>query len=389
MSFSNEFPSARGVHNLDSAATGLLPQSVIDAVSQYHVRSCANAGRSAYLRSVEVTDQIEATREIVAKYFGTSSSNIVFTPGATHAICWIAMGLGLTAGDRVLVTRADHHANILPWLRLRDRYGVIVEWADCDEYGRIDTEDFEAKVKGCKIASFSGASNVTGAIQPIKELSQIAHQAGALSLVDSAQLAPHTQIKFDRIGCDFMACSGHKMLSPKGVGLLIAGKAGQDAIEPVIVGGGSIDNLSEKGYIMKSFPAGFESGTQCVEGIIGLAEAIKWFNSKGHSNVFSHETALSEKILDCLRKHDVKIFHPKYSTPTISFSSKAMVPHIISRQLDRNFNVLVRSGHMCALPFTRNIPGNVTGLVRVSVGPWNNDDDIKAFELGIDSVLTK
>ncbi len=387
MNISTDFPSASGVHNLDSAATGLLPKSVIDTVNEYHKDSCLNAGRSAYLSSIEITDRIESSREDIAHYLGTKPDNLAFTPGATHSISWVASGLKLCSDDTVLITKADHHANILPWLRLRNHLGVKIRWVECDKQGYIDVDDFKNKVRGCSIASFSGASNVTGAIQPLKELVSIARDEDSLTLIDAAQLAPHANIDFDEIDCDFMACSGHKMLSPKGVGVLLASGKVHNTIDPIVVGGGSIADVRLDGYEMKPFPVGFESGTQSIEGILGLAKAVQWYNRNDHSKVFEHETSLANEIHVYLSSKDIDVYHPSYATPTISFSSRKMKPHMIASKLDRDFNVCVRSGHMCALPFTRMVCGSNTGFVRVSVGPWNTSEDVKAFKVGIDSIL--
>ncbi|MCK5743582.1 MAG: aminotransferase class V-fold PLP-dependent enzyme [Caldisericia bacterium] len=376
MEYKKEFPSAAGIHNLDSAATGLLPKDVIEEVSKYWHESCCNAGRSAYFRSIKVVDKVESARENISQYFGATPSQLLFAPGATHSINWVARGLNLKKDDIVLVTEADHHANVLPWLQLK-KNGIKVRWVECDNYGRIDTSDFAKKIIDCKIATFSGASNVSGAIQPIKELSSIARNAGVMSLVDAAQLAPHEMIDFTDIGCDFMAISGHKMMSPKGVGILLASSNGQKSLSPVIVGGGAVKDVTMDGFELQPYPKGFESGTQSIEGIIGLASAVGWYLTKNQQHIYDHENKIAEKIFQFLKSTNLKVVHPSNSTPTIAFTSKNIKPHLIASHLDNRAKILVRSGHMCALPFVRKVSSN--GFVRVSVGPWNNMTDADIF----------
>ncbi len=376
--FKADFPAAKDVHNFDSAATGLLPNSVIDGVTEYWQNSCSNAGRSAYYRSLEITDFIDNARSEIASFFGAYSSELLFTPGATHSINWVALGCLNSKSDSILVTKADHHANILPWLNLQKK-GVEIRLVNCDKFGRIDIDDFRAKVKGCKIAAFSGASNVTGAIQDIKTLTKIARDNGTLSLIDAAQLAPHKKINFKETGCDFMAIAGHKLLSPKGIGILLSRVESQNQIDPCILGGGGIEDINESDFSMKGYPLGFESGTPSVEGIIGLFHATKWYRDKNQDIVYQHEELLRNKIQKHFTDMGIEVINPKNSTPLITFNIEGLRPHIIASKLDRFGRVLVRSGHMCAIPFTRTVHKKRNGFIRVSIGPWNNNDDVETL----------
>jgi len=385
VSLKPEFPAARGVVNLDAASTGLVPRRAIEAVSGYYVNSCCNAGRSAYRRSLETSAIIEDARESLAAFFGAKPEQLAFTPGATHSINWIAKGLRLSRGDKVLLTKIDHHANILPWLDLAE---VEIVWVECDIHGRIDVEDFKSKISGVKVAAFSGASNVTGAVQPIKELSAISRQAGALSLVDAAQLAPHKPIDFSDIGCDYLAVSGHKMNAPKGIGLLLSSEIGAKRIKPLIVGGGSVKDVTLDGFTLKDYPEGFESGTFSVEGVIGLVASIEWLKSQNLPEIYTHERELMNRIEKLLYGFDIEVFHPSIdSTPTLSFWSGSMKAHTLACHLDRKHKIQVRSGHMCAFPFIKGILGKTDGLVRVSIGPWNTKDDVEIFSLAISELL--
>jgi len=384
--FKNQFPSASEYHNLDAAATGLLPESVAAFVYDYHLKSCVNAGRSAYRRSIEVTAMVDEAREKIASFLGTKKTNLAFAPGATHAINWIAKGLDLSAGDTVLCTMADHHANILPWLDLKRR-GIRVVFAMCDGLGRIDVADFQDKVKGAKVAAFIAASNVTGAIQPMRELTKISSENGAISVVDAAQLAPHQRIDFDSLGVDFMAIAGHKMMASKGSGLLLARESAQALIGPLIVGGGSIKDVKTDSFELLPFPEGFESGTPSIEGILSLWKAIEWLQERGEENVWRHEKTLNKQAREILSQvRGLKIYQPENCTPTMSIELSGWEPNKLAVKLDREYNIAIRSGHMCALPLVRDTMGFPKGLCRISFGPWNEEKDIVAIANALDKI---
>ncbi len=376
-SLKSQFPAAKGVHNLDAAATGLLPTAVIEAVNKYWTESGATAGRSPYRKSIVATKLVEESRQTIADWFNVSFEETIFTPGATHSINWVAKGLDLEARDRILLTRADHHANILPWMDLRAK-GVELVWVGCNRNGVIDVEDFRKKCFGCKVAAFSGASNVTGAIQPIKELSEIARDNGAISVIDAAQLASHERIDFKSVGCDFMAVAGHKMMAPKGLGLLLGRKEAFEQLKPTIVGGGVVADVTEEGYKLLPKPLEYESGTQSLEGIIGLAEAIRWTKANNADEIEKRLKYYDKELCNLLKKMDVEILHPEHSTPTVSIILKDKDPIEIGRKLDETANVQVRAGFLCAMPFLKWI-GASKGVMRISFGPWCDDDDLAAF----------
>ena len=375
--YRNEFPAARDVHNLDAAATGLLPQSVIDAVNRYWTESGATAGRSPYRKSDKATKLVEQSRQEIADWFNVGFEEVVFSPGATHSLNWVSKGLEFKFGDKILVTSADHHANILPWMDLREK-GVELVWADCDDQGVIDVEDFKKKCFDCKVAAFSGASNVTGAIQPIRELSAIAKESRAISVIDAAQLAPHKKIDFPSVGCDFMAVAGHKMMAPKGLGLLLGTKDSFKLLKPVVVGGGVVVDVTDDSYKLKPKPLEYESGTQSLEGIIGLAEAIRWIKSIDRENLENRLKTYDEKLCKFLDNRGIKILHPKHSTPTISIVLDEVDLTSLAIKLDQMAGIQVRTGFLCAIPYLKKI-GATNGVMRISFGPWNDDEDLETF----------
>ncbi len=353
--------------------------SVIETVNDYHMTSCANAGRSAYKNSIQITAKIDFAREEIGRFFGAKKHEVAFAPGATHALNWVARGLNFAPGDKVLLTFADHHANILPWLELKKR-GVQIVFAKCDVMGRIDIGDFAKNCKGAKLAAFIAASNVTGAISPLYELVQTCKENGALSVIDCAQLAPHSRVNFDGLGADFMAIAGHKMMSPKGAGVLLASEASQKLLKPLIVGGGSIKNVTIDGYELLPYPEGFESGTPSIEGILGLHAAIFWLQERGADNIYMHEQALCAAAREQISAiSGIRVFQPDKATPTMAMVFDGCEPHKLAVQLDAQFNIAVRSGHMCALPLVRDIMGFEKGVLRVSFGPWNVEDDVTAI----------
>jgi len=384
--YKSHFPSSSGYCNLDAAATGLLPGSVAAFIFYYHLKSCANAGRSAYRRSIDVTGMVDEAREKIALFLGTGKNNLAFVPGATHAINWGAKGLGLSHGDTILCTMADHHANILPWLDLK-KIGTRVVFAACDVLGRIDLEDFERKARGARVAAFVAASNVTGGIQPIRELAGICSRNGVISVVDAAQLAPHQRIDFDSLGVDFMAIAGHKMMASKGAGLLLAKESAQPLIRPLIVGGGSIKDVATDSFELLPFPEGFESGTPSIEGILSLWKAIEWLQEQGENDVWLHEGTLNRQARDAISQvRGLMIYQPENSTPTMSVELSGWEPNKLAIKLDREFNIAVRSGHMCALPLVRDTMGFPKGLCRISFGPWNEMEDVFSIAGALDKI---
>lgn len=378
MDYKKEFPQTNGIVNLDSAATGLVPTSVADFVYEYTTTSCANAGRSAYRKSVEITARVDFAREEIASFFGAKTHELAFTPGATHAINWVAKGLNLIAGDVVVLTKADHHANMLPWMDLR-KQGVQIRWVECDKKGHIDIEDFRQKVAGAKVAAFTGAGNVTGAIQPIGEFVKICKEHGCLSVIDAAQLAPHKRINFDELGADFMAIAGHKMMAPKGIGILLANENSSGLLSPLIVGGGVIRDVTLDGYELQPFPNGFESGTPCIEGILGLHKLTEWLTKKG-MDLYAHESALADECEAALRNFPkVTVIRGNPATPVMAINVEGWQPHKLAVKLDADCKIAVRSGHICALPLVRDVLGYPEGLLRVSFAAWNTQEDVKAI----------
>lgn len=384
-SLKDQFPAAFGVHNLDAAATGLLPAQVIEAVNKYWVESGATAGRSPYKKSALATKLVEDARREIAGWFNVAFEELVFTPGATHSLNWVAKGLDLKPGDKVLITRADHHANILPWMDLKSK-GIELVWADCDGQGVIDIDDFGQKCRGCKVAAFSGTSNVSGAIQPIKELANIAREFGVISVVDAAQLAPHHRIDFSSVGCDFMAVAGHKMMAPKGLGLLIGKKDAFAKLKPTIVGGGVVVDVTDEGYQLMPKPYEYESGTQSLEGIIGLAESIRWVKSLDHLSIERRLKEYDRELCTFLKNRHLEVLHPENSTPTISVIVKDTEPAKVAQKLDQMANIQVRAGFLCAMPFLKKL-GVKNGVMRISFGLWNDEQDLKAFIDNFDKAL--
>lgn len=384
--YKKEFPQTLGVINLDSAATGLVPASVADFVYNYSATSCANAGRSAYRKSVEITAKVDFAREETAKFFGAKTHELAFTPGATHALNWVAKGLSFCEGDVVVLTKADHHANILPWMDLK-KQGVQIRWVECDKKGHIDIEDFRQKTAGAKVTAFTGAGNVTGAIQPITELVKICKENGCLSVIDGAQLAPHKKINFDKLGADFMAIAGHKMMAPKGIGLLLANENSSKLLSPLIVGGGVIRDVTLDGYELQPFPNGFESGTPCIEGILGLHKLTEWLTEKGE-DLYAHESALADTCEANLRqipKVTVKRGNP--ATPVMALNVEGWQPHKLAVKLDADYKIAVRSGHMCALPLVRDVLGYPEGLLRISFAAWNTQEDVEVIVNALKEIL--
>jgi cysteine desulfurase / selenocysteine lyase len=371
---------------LDSGATSQKPVPVLDAERAYYERHNAAAHRGTHLLGEEATEIYEGTRAKVAAFLGAPSPDeIVFTKSATEAINLVAFGLtgSLGPGDEILITEIEHHANLVPWQQLALRTGATLRWFTSLPDGRLDVDP--ALITGrTRVVAVTGQSNVTGVIPPVAEIARLAHEAGALVLVDAAQSVPHHPVDVAALGADFLAFSGHKMLGPLGLGVLWGRYDKLEALPPFLTGGSMIEVVRMEETTFLPPPARFEPGVPPVAQAAGLGAAVDYLSALGMDNVAAHEESLTAHALDALRAiPGVRIIGPdttKDRGGTVAFEVAGVHPHDVGQVLDE-LGVAVRTGHHCAWPLHRAL--GCQASTRASFYVYNTHAEIDAMADGV------
>lgn len=372
---------------LDTASSSLPPRAVIEAMSRYYELRHANVHRGVYQTANEATAIYEGAREAVAHFINApgGENEIVFTKNTTEAFNLLAKSWGaanLKAGDVVLITEMEHHANIVPWFQLREQNGIEVRFLPVGDDFRLDLTKFDELMQGVKLLSVSGMSNVLGTINPIAELARRAHQHGALISVDGAQFVAHGVTDVQALDIDFLAFSGHKMLGPTGIGVFWTRSDILNEMPPFLGGGGMIADVRLDGYTPADGPTRFEAGTPPIAEAAGLAAAVRYLESLGMANIARHEHALTGDALTRLALEfdgRVRIIGPADSTDrggVISLDVVGVHPHDVSQVLDQ-YGVCVRPGHHCAKPLMRRF--GLVATSRASFGPYSLTHDTDAL----------
>lgn len=377
---------------LDSAATAQVPDVVAAAVKEFEERSRANVHRGIYALSEEATEKYEGARARVARFLNAEPEEIVFTRNTTESINLLAYSLGKSffkKGDRIILSRAEHHSNFLPWQMLRDEKGVALDIVDPDENGEISLSLIEALLtKNTRLAAFSHVSHVFGTIHPIEEMGALFRKKNVLFVVDGAQSAPHMPIDVRRIGADFFAFSGHKLGAPMGIGVLYGRKEVFGSLEPFMRGGGMIQEVSIEKSSWADIPARFEAGTPNVEAAIGLRRALEYIEGAGYDAIQEIDRELTTAIIESLcHIVGVRVYGPKDPEKrgsVVSFSIDGVHPHDLATLLSRD-GVSIRAGHHCAMPLMEFL--GVPALARASVWVYNALDDIRALANGVESAI--
>ena len=371
---------------LDSASSSQKPQVVIDAMSNYYETTHANIHRGVYAIAEEATRLYEQARTKTAAFIGAPSERgVVFTKNVTEACNLVAYSWGranLRAGDAVVLSEIEHHANLVPWLMLKEALGVELRFIPMAEDYSLDLSDLDRMVDGAKLVSVTAMSNVLGTMPPLERIGAAAHAAGALFMVDGAQLVPHVPTDVQQLGCDFFGFTGHKMLGPTGIGALWAREELLEAMPAFLGGGEMIRDVRLDGWTPNEIPWKFEAGTMPIAEAVGLAVAIDYLSGLGMEAVREHEVALTAYALRSLTERfgdDLRIYGP--SEPAmrggvISFSYKDIHPHDISQVLAQN-GVCVRAGHHCAKPLMRRL--GVGATARASLYVYNDEADVDAM----------
>jgi cysteine desulfurase/selenocysteine lyase len=366
---------------LDSGATALKPLRVINAVDRYYRYGTANIHRAVHLLSEEATGLYEGTRTTVREFIKAAHDHeVVFTTGTTGSINLVARSFvrpRLKAGDQILITAMEHHANIVPWQMLRDEIGIELVVAPVRDDGSLDLAAFSALLtEKVKFASFLWISNATGIINPAKEMVRLCRDKGIPVLVDAAQAIAHEPIDAQDLDCDFLAFSAHKLFGPTGVGVLYGKSEHLESMPPVLGGGDMIKTVTFAKTVYADPPARFEAGTPDIAGIIGMGEAIKFVRDDvGFAAIREHETRLLDKCeRELARIPGVRVIgtaRPK--APVFSLVLEGIHPHDVGTILDSH-GVAVRTGHHCAQPLLARF--NVPATARASFSVYNNDDDV-------------
>jgi cysteine desulfurase/selenocysteine lyase len=368
---------------LDSAASSQKPRAVIDAIADAYGHHYANVHRGIYELSEDATARYEGARKRLAGFIGaTSDRELIFVRNATEAINLVAFSWGrakISAGDLVLSTEMEHHANLVPWQQLAAETGATVAYVAITDDGRLDMADLRRLLeRGPKLLAISHVSNALGTINPVAEITSMAHDAGALVLVDAAQSVPHMPVSVTELGADFVAFSGHKMLGPSGIGALWARRSLLDAMPPFMTGGSMISRVTLTGTTWNEVPWKFEAGTPAIAEAIGLAAAVDYLEGLGMANVRQHERYLFERAwaaLDAIR--GVRLLgpsDPEQHAGVISFVLDGIHPHDLATVLDRE-GIAVRAGHHCAQPVMLHY--DLPATTRASFYVYNDVDDVE------------
>ena len=365
---------------LDSANSSQKPRVVVDRIYDFYTKEFSNVGRSIHYLAVAATNMYENTRVSVQKFINAKDKNeIVFTKGATEAINLVASTYGqkyLKSGDEVLLTELEHHSNYVPWHYLRKSKGVKIEFADVNDDGEVTFESIERKITSkTKMIAITHLSNVTGAILPIKEITQLAHSKNIPVLVDGCQGAPHLKLDMQDLDCDFYAISCHKMYGPTGLGILYAKKKWLEELPPYQGGGGMIGEVKKEGITYGDLPNKYEAGTMQTAQVIAFDESVKFLNKIGIENVMKHESELINYGQEILRKNNsVKLIgNPKNKGGVLSFTLDDIHPHDIATILDED-GVAIRAGHHCCQILHDKL--NIPASARASLGIYNTKDDL-------------
>ena len=378
-----DFPILKkNIAYLDSAATTQKPESVLRAIQKFYEENNANPHRGAYKLSINATRVYDEAREKVAHFINAENSNqIVFTRNATEALNLIAYSYGLNKikkDDEILLSIMEHHSNLVPWQYVAKKTGAKLNYMYTNDEGKLTDEEIENKIKkGVKIVGITHVSNVLGTVNEVEKIIKKAHEVGAIVVLDASQSVPHMKVDVQKLNADFLVFSGHKMLSPLGIGVLYGKKELLEDMTPFLYGGDMIEYVYEQDTTFAEVPTKFEAGTQNVEGAVGLSAAIDYLNNIGMDKVESIEEELMQYAISELSKLDfITIYGPKdikSKASVISFNVNGIHPHDVASVLD-SCDVCIRSGNHCAQPLLRYM--GIDSTCRASFYIYNTKEDV-------------
>ena len=385
----------RKIAYLDSGATTQKPAQVINAIDKFYENNNANPHRGAYSLSIEATEEYENTRTKIANFINAKHrEEIIFSKNATESLNLIAYSYGmdnLSKDDEVVLSIREHHSNLVPWQSVCKKTGAKLNYMYINDEFELSDEEIESKITDkTKIVGITHISNVLGTVNNVEKIIKYAHKKGAIVVVDSSQSIPHMKIDVQKLDCDFLVFSGHKMLAPLGIGVLFGKKELLNKMNPFLMGGDMIEYVYEQDTTYAPLPNKFEAGTQNVEGVIGLGAAIDYIENVGYDNI----NKIEDEIVSYAREKLLELdFITLYMTPNkdnhqgvISFNINGVHPHDVASILD-NYGVCVRSGNHCAQPLMRFL--GIDSTCRASFYFYNTKDDVdrliealkKAYEM--------
>lgn len=377
---------------LDNAATAQRPVCVMEAEKQFYEHSNANPLRGLYELSMAATDAYEDARETARKFLHAASEReIIFTRNTTESLNLVAYSYGLTflkPGDEILVSIMEHHSNLLPWQMVARKTGAVLKFLECEMDGSLPQERLDAGFSDkTKLVAIAQVSNVMGRENPIRKIIQMAHECGAVAVIDAAQSAPHMAIDVQELDADFLAFSGHKLMGPMGIGVLYGKEKWLEQMPPFLTGGEMISSVTREGAVFAELPHKFEAGTVNAAGAAGLAAAIQYIESIGFEKMHAIETALTHRALEGLRTiphvHVLGSDKAEEHCGILTFTIDDVHPHDISAILDAD-GVDVRAGHHCAQPLMDYL--GVSSTTRASLYFYNTVEEIDALVESVGSV---
>ena len=369
--YKKDFPLLREHRDIiyfDNAATSQKPDCVIKAEEDFYTQHNANPLRGSYPLSVEATDIYENSRIKVQKFINAASNReIIFTRNSTESLNLIAYSYGLTnvkAGDKVLVSGMEHHSNMLPWQMVTKAKGAELEYIECADDGSVDLERIKEQITdNTKIVAITKVSNVLGRVNPIKEIAKLAHEKGAIIVVDGTRSIPHTRIDVQDLDADFFVFSGHKIFGPMGIGVLYGKEKLLDAMPPFLTGGEMIDSVRSDGATYAELPHKFEAGTVNARGAAGLAAALDYVDSIGYEEMQKREEEVIRYVMEGMKKiphvHILGSQDPKEHLGIVSFAVDGVHPHDVNEILIAD-GICIRAGHHCAQPLLNSLGYNST-----------------------------
>ena len=387
----DDFPIlSRKVHGkplvyLDNAATSQKPRAVIQALTEYYETYNSNVHRGVHTLSMEATDRYEEAREKVARFINAETpESIIWTRNATESINLVAHSWAesnISEGDEIVVTRLEHHSNLVPWQRIAARNGAVLRFLELTEDGAVDMVGAASVINAkTKLLAVTHVSNSLGTVVPVKKLAGMARSVGAAVLVDGAQSVPHQPVDVEDIGCDFLALSGHKMMGPTGIGALYARREILEQMEPFLHGGEMVLEVSYEDASWNELPMRFEAGTPNIADAIALGAAVDYLTALGMENVREHEKQLTAYALDAFRElEEVDLFGPMdvdRRGGILSFHSSDVHPHDLGTFLDQE-GVAIRTGHHCTMPLMGAL--GVPATARASLYVYNTEQEVDAL----------
>ncbi len=377
----------------DNAATTQRPVQVIRAISEFYENLNANVHRGIHYLSREASELYEGAHETLARFINAEFEEVVFTSNTTESINLVAWGWALyhlREGDRIVTTVMEHHSNMLPWRAVAELTGAEVAYVDVDDEGMPKIDELESLInERTKVVAISGMSNVTGAIPDVRRAVRVAHEVGAVVVLDGAQMVPHMPVDVKDLDVDFLAFSGHKMLGPTGTGVLYGKKDLLEGMRPAKPGGGTIRDVTLEGVEWAELPWKHEGGTPNIAGGIGLARAAEYLMNVGMERVREHEKRLTARGLELLSEMDGVILYGPQDVERrggiLTFNVRGMDPHMVGALLDAR-GIAVRTGLHCAHPLHRRL-GADEGTVRASFYLYNTLEEIERFAEVLGSIV--